>query len=138
MHLSPPFPHRALRAMLLAAAFATAGGASARDTAVAVTPEQRFQLALEAQSARDYRSMMSLLREAGASGHREAQEMLGVVLLAGPLLYGNGVPADRCEARHWAREAARQGSEVGQHQLHLLNRARNAPMGREACDAQRS
>ena len=87
MHLFPQLNHRALRALLLAAACAATAGASARDTRVAITPEQRFQLALEAQSARDYRSMMSLLREAGASGHREAQEMLGVVLLAGPLLY---------------------------------------------------
>jgi len=131
---------RASRTLLAVAIGATMTLAVAGETAQAPpSPEQRFQMALEAQSAREYRTMLALLREAGAAGHVQAQEMLGMVLLAGPVLYGQGIRSDRCEARHWAREAARQGSDIGAQQLHLLNRVRNAPTGRETvCNADRS
>ena len=95
---------------------------------------QRFQLALEAQTARDYRTMLELLREAAAQGDAEAQEMLGMVLLTGPVLYGMSVRADRCEARQWMHQAAMQGSETAKVQLTFLNRLRNSPAGVKACD----
>lgn len=95
---------------------------------------QRFQLALEAQTARDYRSMLELLRQAATQGDAEAQEMLGMVLLTGPVLYGMAVRADRCEARMWMRQAAMQGSDTAKVQLTFLNRLRNSPAGVTACD----
>lgn len=95
--------------------------------------EQRFQLALEAQAARDYRSMLEELRQAANEGHAEAQEMLGMVLMTGPTLYGTAVKADRCEAGTWMRRAAAQGSETAKVQLTFLNRLRTAPGGKVAC-----
>ena len=95
--------------------------------------EQRFQLALEAQTARDYRTMLDELRQAAGEGSAEAQEMLGMVLLAGPTLYGSAVKADRCEARGWMMKAASQGSDTARSQLVFLNRVRHSPAGRSAC-----
>ncbi|WPG39226.1 sel1 repeat family protein [Variovorax sp. EBFNA2] len=96
--------------------------------------EQRYQLALEAQAGRDYRTMLVQLRQAATEGHPEAQEMLGMVLLTGQTLYGSAVKADRCEARNWMRRAAVQGSETAKVQLVFLNRLRSAPAGRIDCE----
>ncbi|GAB1576468.1 sel1 repeat family protein [Bordetella petrii] len=100
-----------------------------------VTPEQAYQLALEARTARDYAAMLAFLRQAGEAGELAAQEMLGSVLLAGPALYGDAVPADPCEAALWVRRAAAQGSAVGRHQRDILNGMRDLPGGRAACAA---
>ncbi|TWD78592.1 hypothetical protein FB547_107126 [Variovorax beijingensis] len=117
-------------ALCLAAALSAA---QPPDAGVVLHAEQRFQLALEAQAARDYRSMLEQLRQAAAEDHAEAQEMLGMVLLAGPTLYGSAVEADRCEAREWMLRAAAQGSETARVQLAFLNRLRQSPAGRNAC-----
>jgi len=119
-------------ALCLVAALSAAGPSS--DAGADLHAAQRFQLALEAQTARDYRSMLELLREAATQGDAEAQEMLGMVLLSGPVLYGQAVRADRCEARMWMRQAAMQGSDTAKVQLTFLNRLRNSPAGVKACD----
>jgi TPR repeat protein len=100
---------------------------------MATTPEQRFQLALEAQTAGDYAPMLALLRQAARDGEAQAQETLAWVLLAGPTLYGAAVKADRCEAAHWLRQAVAKGSQTARSQLNFLNRLRNAPSGQTAC-----
>lgn len=124
----------ALSAWLLAlAAMATHAAFAAPAPTVKGTPEQQFQMALEAQSAREYRTMMKLLRQAAEAGNLEAQEMLGIALLSGPTLYGNAVKSDRCEAGNWMRRAAAQGSDIGKHQLTFLNRLRQAPTGKDVC-----
>jgi TPR repeat protein len=117
-------------APLLAAALCAA---SPLDAGTQLQAEQRFQLALEAQAARDYRSMLEHLRQAAGEGHAEAQEMLGMVLMTGSTLYGTAVKADRCEAGMWMRRAAVQGSETAKVQLTFLNRLRSSPDGRRAC-----
>ncbi|BEP50195.1 sel1 repeat family protein [Variovorax paradoxus] len=117
-------------ALCLAAALSAA---QPPDAGVVLHAEQRFQLALEAQAARDYRAMLEQLRQAAAEDHAEAQEMLGMVLLAGPTLYGAAIRADRCEAREWMLRAASQGSETARVQLAFLNRLRQSPAGRNAC-----
>ncbi|BEP36921.1 hypothetical protein GmRootV59_38930 [Variovorax sp. V59] len=117
-------------ALCLAAALSAA---QPPDAGVVLHAEQRFQLALEAQAARDYRSMLEQLRQAAAEDHAEAQEMLGMVLLAGSTLYGPAIRADRCEAREWMLRAASQGSETARVQLAFLNRLRQSPAGRNAC-----
>jgi TPR repeat protein len=101
---------------------------------VVLHAQQRFQLALEAQTARDYRTMLGELRQAAEEGSAEAQEMLGMVLLAGPTLYGPAVRADRCEARGWMLRAASQGSDTARTQLIFLNRLRQSPGGNSACE----
>jgi TPR repeat protein len=117
--------------LLLAAALSAAHPSS--NAGVELQSEQRFQLALEAQAARDYRSMLEELRQAATEGHAEAQEMLGMVLMTGPALYGTAVKADRCEAGMWMRRAAVQGSETAKVQLTFLNRLRASPAGKNAC-----
>ncbi|WPH19399.1 SEL1-like repeat protein [Variovorax paradoxus] len=117
-------------ALCLAAALCAA---QPPDAGVVLHAEQRFQLALEAQAARDYRSMLEQLRQAAAEDNAEAQEMLGMVLLAGPTLYGSAIKADRCEARQWMLRAASQGSDTARIQLAFLNRLRQSPAGRNAC-----
>jgi TPR repeat protein len=117
--------------LLLAAAISAAHPSS--NAGVELQSEQRFQLALEAQAARDYRSMLEQLRQAATEGHAEAQEMLGMVLMTGPALYGTAVKADRCEAGMWMRRAAVQGSETAKVQLTFLNRLRASPAGKNAC-----
>jgi len=99
----------------------------------AASPAQQFQMALEAQSVRDYPAMLGLLRQAGQAGYLPAQEMLGMVLLAGGTLYGEAVPADRCEAGQWLRRAAAQGSETARSQWRFLQRLRQAPAGEDIC-----
>jgi TPR repeat protein len=118
-------------ALCLAAALSAA---QPPDAGVVLHAEQRFQLALEAQAARDYRSMLEQLRQAAAEDNAEAQEMLGMVLLAGSTLYGSAIKADRCEARRWMLRAAAQGSDTARVQLAFLNRLRQSPAGRNACD----
>lgn len=100
---------------------------------MATTAEQRYQLALEAQTARDYAPMLALLRQAARDGEAQAQETLAWVLLAGPTLYGTAVKANRCEAVHWLRQAAAKGSQTARSQLDFLNRLRNSPTGKVAC-----
>ena len=100
------------------------------------SPEQTYQLALEARTERDYPAMLALLREAGSAGDVRAQELLGSVLLAGPTLYGASIQSDVCEAASWSRRAAGQGSEVARHQLNVLNGLRNTAGGAMAqCEA---
>lgn len=100
---------------------------------MATTAEQRFQLALEAETARDYAPMLALLHQAARDGEVQAQETLAWVLLAGPSLYGSAVTADRCEAVHWLRQAVANGSQTARSPLNFLNRLRNAPNGKPAC-----
>ena len=119
--------------LLLLAAMATQAASAAPTHEVESTPEQKFQMALEAQTAREYRTMLTLLRQAAEASNLEAQEMLGMALLIGPTLYGSAVKSDRCEAGNWMRRAAAQGSDIGKHQLTFLNRLRQAPSGKDVC-----
>lgn len=101
--------------------------AVAGEAAVPLTPEQRFALALEAQTEKDYRAMLRWLRTSAEAGFRPAQEMLGMALLGGPALFGNAVQRQPCEALGWFIRAADQGSEIGRAHRNLLNRQ---PLGR--------
>lgn len=100
---------------LMGDANASSGGAQAPRS-----PEQTYQLALEARTGHDYAAMLALLREAGGAGDVRAQELLGGTLIAGPALYGDAIASNLCEAAMWARRAADQGSVVARHQLRML------------------
>lgn len=115
------FIARPLILLLLAAWAAAATGTPA---GADLTNEQLFELALEAQSHREYDRMLERLNDAAQGGHRGAQELLGVVLLQGPELFGPRVPRDTCAAQRWLAKAAMQGSEVGRLQRDLMNRQR--------------
>lgn len=101
--------------------------AVAGEAALPLTPEQRFALALEAQTEKDYRTMLRWLRTSAQAGFRPAQEMLGIALLGGPALFGSAVQRQPCEALGWFIRAADQGSEIGRAHRDLLNRQ---PLGR--------
>lgn len=121
-------------ACMLIAVTATAGQAPAATTGETIaTPEQIYQLALEARTERNYAAMLDYLRRSAGAGDRAAREMLASVLLMGPALYGKAVSTDYCEAAYWMRLSATQGSAVGRHQLLLLNTMRDLPGGRRTC-----
>ena len=126
-------PQKPLAALALAACALCAAAAPGRGDPI-LTAEQHFQLALEAQSHREYPAMLAHSKVAANLGDVQAQEFLGSVLLAGPSIYGRAVRSDRCEALRWFLAAARQGSEVGRANVDFLNRARHAPQGRRICD----
>lgn len=109
--------------LLLLAAFA-AGAGTLPSGPGRLSNEQLFELALEAQSHREYGQMLDRLKDAAGAGHVGAQELLGVVLLQGPELFGPQVARDPCAARQWLARAAGQGSEVGRLQRDLMNRQR--------------
>lgn len=100
-----------------------------------ISPGQTFQLALEAQTTGDYDQMLAHLRSAGKAGHLGAQEMLGMILLVGPTLYGDAVPADRCEAGQWIGRALAQGSDMARYQWSFLGRVRQLPAGAVPCQS---
>ena len=112
------------RPLLLLLLAALAAGAHTAPADSRLTNEQLFELALEAQSHRDYGQMLDHLHIAAQGGHRGAQELLGVVLLQGRQLFGAQVTRDACAARIWLARAAEQGSEVGRLHRDLLNRQR--------------
>jgi len=126
-------PQKPLAALALAACALCAAAAPGRGDPI-LTAEQHFQLALEAQSHREYPAMLAHSKVAANLGDVQAQEFLGSVLLAGPSIYGRAVRSDRCEALRWFLAATRAGSEVGRANVDFLNRARNAPQGRRVCD----
>lgn len=47
--------------------------------------------------------------------HAQAQEIVGMMYLLGPAVYGPAIRADRAEAAFWLGEAARHGRDVGRH-----------------------
>ncbi|KAF1044203.1 sel1 repeat family protein [Xylophilus sp.] len=116
-----PLPRR-----LAALAFATAALPAAAAPQAVPTPEQAYQLALEARTERDYPAMLRWLRQSAAGGDAGAQEMLAGVLLAGPALHGGQVAAAPCEAAHWSRAAAEQGSPIGRYNLAVIGAASHA------------
>ncbi|WGJ89630.1 sel1 repeat family protein [Achromobacter mucicolens] len=86
----------------------------------AITPAQQYALALEAQTQGDHAAMLAWLRAAARGDHAPAQRMLGVVLIAGPALYGPSLPADLCEGRAWLLRAARQKEGPSQDVAYAL------------------
>jgi hypothetical protein len=87
-----------------------------------VNPEQYYRLATEAETERDYLSMMLWLTQSAQGGYRPAQELLGIVNLTGQSLYGDAVPINHCEALRWFSRAAAQGSAAGRTLSLLLLR----------------
>lgn len=126
-------PKKPLAALAFAACALCAGAAPGQENTI-ISAEQHFQLALEAQSHREYPAMLAHSKLAAKLGDVQAQEFLGTVLLAGPSIYGRAVRSDRCEALRWFLAAAWAGSELGRANAEFLSRARSAPQGRRACD----
>jgi TPR repeat protein len=118
------FPARRIHPFLCACAAAALLVWSAQAGAADPVPtaQQIYHLALEAQSARDYRGMARLLRSAAERGDGEAQVLLGMMLLQDRAAYGNAFRPDVCEARGWFHRAADQGNETGRVLATFLHR----------------
>jgi TPR repeat protein len=104
--------------VVLGVALATTA-ANAQDD---INPEQYYRLATEAETERDYVSMVRWLNQSAQGGYRPAQEWLGIVYLTGQSLYGDAVPINHCEALGWFHRAAAQGSPAGRTLSLLLLR----------------
>ena len=97
-------------------------------------PDQIYQLALEARTERDYPKMLALLRIAATHGDRDAQELLGGILLAGSTVYGPKVKTDFCEAAYWIAKARERASIAADNQMLVLNNMHSVPGGRKSCE----
>jgi hypothetical protein len=104
---------------VIVALFWFAKAANAQDD---INPEQYYRLAAEAETERDYLSMILWLNQSAQGGYRPAQELLGIVYLTGQSLYGDAVPINHCEALRWFSRAAAQGSPAGRTLSLLLLR----------------
>ena len=69
-----------------------------------------LETAIVAIESCDYPRALQPLRVAAAEGDRDAQRLLGFMLLHGAQLY-RGVDVDRPEAIAWLRKASAQGDE---------------------------
>ena len=81
-----------------------------------------YAAALTAYEGGSYGRTLELLSRAAAAGHLRAQEMLAMMYLHGPRLYGAEVPQDCAEARHWFVCAAQSGSDTAALMARLLMR----------------
>lgn len=135
--MTRPAGNRSPQRRLAVAGLLLAGFAQAAPPAIVdarwSSPEQDYQLALEARTARDYAGMITYLRRAARQDSLAAQELLGSVLLIGGSLYGSQVRVNACEAAQWASRAASRGSAVGAHQLVVLNGMRETAGGPAKC-----
>jgi TPR repeat protein len=99
-------PHVATRRLIAAACLLVAVG-----TARAESTDD-YTLALYAYDACRWQEAMALLERGADAGDARAQEMLGMMHLAGPALYGADVPQDADAGVRWLERAAAQGSEA--------------------------
>lgn len=100
-----------LKMSLMAAAFVATSAASASAT--------------DAESAYEsgrYAEALALFEERGLEGDVRAQEVVGMMYLFGPALFGNDVTADPARAANWLRAAALNGSASGQFVLAQMYR----------------
>jgi TPR repeat protein len=65
---------------------------------------------------------LALFEERGLEGDVQAQELVGMMYLFGPALFGNDVTADPARAANWFRAAALNGSAKGQFVLAQMYR----------------
>ena len=100
-----------LKMSLMAAAFVATSAASASAADAELAYESgRFAEAL------------ALFEERGLEGDVQAQELVGMMYLFGPALFGNDVAADPARAANWLRAAALNGSAKGQFVLAQMYR----------------
>lgn len=77
--------------------------------------DANFEHAMEEYGRGNYWAAYTEFTEAGKEGHVRSQEAAGLMLLAGPALYGRELKQDRERAMYWLRRAAQAGSPVALH-----------------------
>jgi len=100
-----------LKMSLLAAVLVATGAA----TASAADAELAYESGHFAEA-------LALFEERGLEGDVPAQELVGMMYLFGPVLFGNDVAADPARAANWFRAAALNGSAKGQFVLAQMYR----------------
>jgi TPR repeat protein len=76
----------------------------------AAAPNELYDEALALYERGHYRAALVALEDAARTGHVRAQEMAGMMHLAGPGLYGSQVARDPEAAHAWLTRAAQGGS----------------------------
>lgn len=95
-----------LKKLCFAMMFAALGSASAEPGDAA------YARALAEYEVCHYRQAVAELREAAQAGSDRAAQMLGMMLVVGPTLYGDQVRADAAEGLRWLRASASKGNET--------------------------
>jgi TPR repeat protein len=80
--------------------------------AQAAPPEDVYEQGLALYERGYYRQALAAVSDAAEQGHVRAQEMAGLMHLAGPVLYGDQVARDEATGRAWLARAAHAGSEM--------------------------
>lgn len=111
---------RGPRVLVAIAALLAAHAAGAAE--IEPSAEMRHGLALEAQTEGNPTEMLYQLRLAAAEDHLRSQEMLGLILLAGPTLFGEAVAHNLCESRAWLERAEARGSVTGRLYVGVIRR----------------
>lgn len=88
--------------------------AHADDTHVAPV-EEAWAVAQEQYSQGRYGDAFGNFYWAAIRNHAQAQEIVGMMYLLGPAVYGPAIRADRAEAAFWLGEAGKRGRDVGRH-----------------------
>ena len=79
---------------------------------------------------------LSLFEERGLEGDVQAQELVGMMYLVGPALYGQEVAADPVCAARWFRSAALNGSTTSQFVLaHMYKSGVGVPVSTARAEA---
>lgn len=87
--------------------------AMAACAAQAAAPAELYEQGLALYTTGHYGAALRAITEAAERGHLRAQEMAGLMRLAGPALYGSQVARDVAAGRAWLIRAGQAGSEVG-------------------------
>jgi hypothetical protein len=83
-----------------------------------------------------YAEALALFEERGLEGDVQAQELVGMMHLVGPALYGEQVAADPACAARWFRAAALNGSATSQFVLaHMYKSGVGVPMNAARAEA---
>lgn len=86
-------------------------------------PHAAYGLGQEAIADYRYGEALAHFRQAAEHGDRDAQRILGLMLLYGESLYGQEVLRDPLQARRWLGDAARNGCEVSEFLLRTWRQA---------------
>ena len=108
LHLAKSLAATALGALMVGTP------AYADDTYVAPV-EEAWVLAQEQYGQGRYGDAFGNFYWAAIRDHAQAQEIVGMMYLLGPAVYGPAIRADRAQAAFWLGEAGERGRDVGRH-----------------------
>jgi hypothetical protein len=101
----------------------TAGAAAQADDTYVAPVEDAFDVAMKQYGEGRFVDAFGNFYWAAIRDHAQAQEMVGLMQLLGPQVYGPGVRTDREEARFWLAEAGKRGRSVAHNKQCALDQA---------------